>query len=108
MIQTFSLSVLDPSKQRVAVDIKKMIVELVGHRDQALARTNTIHRQFCFERQHLKSAIDASCESSQCQWNPVIRNPVMSILDVSPLHLALSYLSDVAACKSAKMDVLNF
>ncbi|XP_047094184.1 uncharacterized protein LOC124706564 [Lolium rigidum] len=97
MIQTFSLSVLDPSKQRVAVDIKKMIVELVGHRDQALARKKTIHRQFCFERQHLKSAIDASCESSQCQWNPVIRNPVMSILDVSPLHLALSYLSDVAA-----------
>ena len=97
MIQTFSLCVLDPSKQRVAADVKKMIVELVGYRDQALARKNTIRQQFYFEGQHLRSAIShASSESSQCQWIPLIKNPVMSILDVSPLHLALSYLSDVA------------
>ncbi|XP_037464991.1 uncharacterized protein LOC119336998 [Triticum dicoccoides] len=97
MIQTFSLCVLDPSKRRVAADVKKMIVELVGYRDQALARKNTIRQQFYFEGQHLRSAIShASSESSQCQWIPLIKNPVMSILDVSPLHLALSYLSDVA------------
>jgi hypothetical protein len=108
MIQTFSLSVLDPSKQCVAADVKKMIVELVGYRDKALARRNTVHRPFCFEKQHLQSALHASFESSQCQWIPSIRNPVMSILDVSPLHLALNYLSDVAACKSAKMDLINF
>ncbi|KAF7094225.1 hypothetical protein CFC21_096552 [Triticum aestivum] len=97
MIQTFSLCVLDPSKQRVAADVKKMIVELVGYRDQALARKNTIRQQFYFEGQHLRSAIShAFSETSQCQWIPLIKNPVMSILDVSPLHLALSYLSDVA------------
>lgn len=97
MIQTFSLCVLDPSKLRVAADVKKMIVELVGYRDQALARKNTIRQQLCFEGQHLRSAIShASSESSQWQWIPLIKNPVMSILDVSPLHLALSYLSDVA------------
>ena len=109
MIQTFSLSVLNPSKLGVATDVKKMIIELVGYRDEALARRNTIHRQFCFERQHLKSALShASSESSQHQWTPLIRNPVMSILDVSPLHLALSYLSDVAAGKSAKYGCDQF
>jgi hypothetical protein len=103
MIQTFSLCVLDPSKQRVAADVKTMIVELVGCRDQALARRNNICQQFYFERQHLQSALShASSESSQCQWIPLIKNPIMSILDVSPLHLALSYLSDVTAGKFAK------
>uniref|UniRef100_A0ACD5Y2P6 Uncharacterized protein n=4 Tax=Avena sativa TaxID=4498 RepID=A0ACD5Y2P6_AVESA len=98
MIQTFSLCVLDPCKQRVGADVKKMIIELVGCRDQALAWRTPIRQQFCFERQHLQSALShASSESSQCQWIPLIKNPVMSILDVSPLHSALSYLSDVAA-----------
>ncbi|KAM0907285.1 hypothetical protein ACQ4PT_016228 [Festuca glaucescens] len=102
MIQTFSLCVLDPSKQRVAADVKKMIVELVGCHDQALARRAAngfpIHQRFYFERQHLQSALShASSESSQCQWIPSIKNPILSILDVSPLHSAPSYLSDVAA-----------
>ncbi|KAM0884960.1 hypothetical protein ACQ4PT_030659 [Festuca glaucescens] len=52
---------------------------------------------FELEIEHLQSALHASSESSQCKWIPLITNPVMSILDVSPLHLALSYLSDVAA-----------
>jgi hypothetical protein len=107
MIQTFSLCVLDPSKQRVAVDVKKMIVELVGFRDQALARRAAngfpINQRFYFERQHLQSALShSSSESSQCQWVPSIKNPIMSILDVSPLHSAPSYLSDVAAGKFPK------
>ncbi|CAM0952735.1 unnamed protein product [Alopecurus aequalis] len=98
MIQTFSLCVLDPSKQRVAADVKQMIVELLGCRDQALARRNTIRHQLTLEPQHLQSAVSyASSESSQCQWIPSIKNPIMSILDVSPLHLAHSYLSDTAA-----------
>ncbi|XP_062228317.1 uncharacterized protein LOC133926403 isoform X2 [Phragmites australis] len=96
LIQTFSLCVLDPSKQDVANDAKKMIVELVGCRDQALA-TSAPHRQFFFESQHLCSSSSfVSSESSECQWMPLIKCPVISILDVSPLQLALSYLSDVA------------
>ncbi|KQJ88273.1 uncharacterized protein LOC100833724 [Brachypodium distachyon] len=98
MIQIFSLCVLDPSKQHVAADLKKMIIELVGYRDQALARRNTVRQQFCFEWQHLQSAFShTSSESLQCQWIPLIKSPIMSILDVSPLHLVLNYLSDVAA-----------
>uniref|UniRef100_A0A0A9D3M1 Myb-like domain-containing protein n=1 Tax=Arundo donax TaxID=35708 RepID=A0A0A9D3M1_ARUDO len=74
-----------------------MIVELVSCRDQALA-TSTPHRQFFFESQHLRSSYSfVSSESSECQWVPLIKCPVMSILDVSPLQLALGYLSDVAA-----------
>ncbi|KAL6606788.1 hypothetical protein ACP70R_042441 [Stipagrostis hirtigluma subsp. patula] len=95
LIQTFSLCVLDPSKQDVANNVKKMIVELVGCRDQAVARSAP-HRQFCFESQHLRSSSTfVSTESSECQWVPMIKSPVMSILDVSPLQLALGYLSDV-------------
>ncbi|XP_015698709.1 uncharacterized protein LOC102703742 isoform X2 [Oryza brachyantha] len=97
LIQTFSLCVLDPSKQQLATDVKKMIVELVGCRDQALASRSTIHRQFCFEPQHLCTSFSFdSSETLGYQWMPLIKSPVMSILDVSPLHLALGYLNDVA------------
>ncbi|EEC75902.1 uncharacterized protein [Oryza sativa Japonica Group] len=97
LIQTFSLCVLDPSKQQLATDVKKMIVELVGCCDRALASRSTIHRQFCFEPQHLRSSFGfSSSETLQYQWMPLIKSPVMSILDVSPLHLALGYLKDVS------------
>ncbi|PUZ61842.1 hypothetical protein GQ55_4G310100 [Panicum hallii var. hallii] len=94
LIQTFSLCVLDPSKQDVANNVKKMIVELAGSRDQALARS-TPHRHIFFESQHLSSSF-VSSESSECQWMPLIKSPVMSVLDVAPLQFALGYLSDVA------------
>ncbi|KAL5224700.1 hypothetical protein ABZP36_011339 [Zizania latifolia] len=109
LIQTFSLCVLDPSKQQLATDVKKMIVELVGCRDQALASRSTIHRLFCFEPQHLCSSLSvASSETLEYQWVPLIKSPVMSILDVSPLHLALGYLNDVAdavvKCRRSHVD----
>lgn len=94
LIQTFSLCVLDPSKQDVANNVKKLIVELVGSRDQAVARIAP-HRHIFFEPQHLSSSL-ASSESSECQWMPLIKSPVLSILDVAPLQFALGYLSDVA------------
>jgi hypothetical protein len=97
LIQTFSLCVLDPSKQDVANNIKKMIVELVGSRDQALARSAP-HRHIFFESHHFSSSV-VSSESSQCQWMPLIKSPVVSILDVAPLQFALVYLSDVATGK---------
>ncbi|CAN6208404.1 unnamed protein product [Urochloa humidicola] len=94
LIQTFSLCVLDPSKQDVASNIKKMIVELVGSRDQALARSAP-HRHIFFESQHLSSSL-VSSESLECRWMPLIKSPVVSILDVAPLQFAIDYLSDVA------------
>ncbi|CAO2177723.1 unnamed protein product [Urochloa humidicola] len=94
LIQIFSLCVLDPSKQDVASNVKKMIVELVGSRDQALARSAP-HRYFYFEYQHLTSSL-VSSESSECQWMPLIKSAVVSILDVAPLQFAIDYLSDVA------------
>ncbi|WVZ82191.1 hypothetical protein U9M48_029479 [Paspalum notatum var. saurae] len=94
LIQTFSLCVLDPSKQDVANNVKKLIVELVGSRDQALARSAP-HRHIFLESQHLSSSF-VSSESSECQYMPLIKSPLISILDVAPLELAPSYLSDVA------------
>lgn len=94
LIQTFSLCVLDPSKQDVANHVKKMLVELVSSRNQALARSAP-HRHNFLESQHLSSTF-VSSESSECQWMPLIKSPVISILDVAPLELTLSYLSDVA------------
>ena len=97
LIQTFSLCVLDSSRQDVANNVKKMIVELVGARDQALARS-ALQRHIFFESQHLSSSF-VSSENLECQWMPLIKSPVISILDVAPLELALSYLSDVATGK---------
>ncbi|CAD6337361.1 unnamed protein product [Miscanthus lutarioriparius] len=94
LIQTFSLCILDSSKQDVANNVKKMIVELVGFRDQALARSAP-QQHIVFESRHLSSSF-VSSEKLECQWMPLIKSPVISILDVAPLELALSYLSDVA------------
>jgi hypothetical protein len=99
LIQTFSLCVLDPSKQDVASNVKKMIVELARFRDQALA-TSSPFRRFFFDSQnlHLSSSV-VSSENLGYKWVPLIKNPVISILDVPPLQLALGYLSDVASGK---------
>ena len=105
LIQTFSLCVLDPSKQDVANNVKKMIVELVGSRDQALARSAP-HRHIFFESQHLSSSFISS-ESSECHWMPLLKSPVISILDVAPLQFALGYLSDVATGKFKIADWIN-
>ncbi|XP_066376827.1 uncharacterized protein [Miscanthus floridulus] len=94
LIQTFSLCILDSSKQDVANNVKKMIVELVGFRDQALARSAP-QQHIVFESRHLSSSF-VSSENLECQWMPLIKSPVISILDVAPLELALGYLSDVA------------
>jgi hypothetical protein len=74
-----------------------MIVELVGFRDQALARSAP-QQHIIFESRHLSSSF-VSSENLECQWMPLIKSPVISILDVTPLELALSYLSDVATGK---------
>jgi hypothetical protein len=74
-----------------------MIVELVGARDQALARSAP-QRHIFFESQHLSSSF-VSSENSECQWIPLIKSPIISILDVAPLELAPDYLSDVATGK---------
>ncbi|GJN00694.1 hypothetical protein PR202_ga17891 [Eleusine coracana subsp. coracana] len=93
LIQSFSLCVLDPSKQDVASNVKKMIVELVGCRDQALA-TSTPFRQFFFDSHHLHSSSSVvSSESSGYKWAPLVKSPIISILDVSPLQLALGLLA---------------
>lgn len=94
LIQTFSLCVLDSSKQDVANNVKKMIVELVGARDQALARSSP-QRHIFFETQHLSSSF-VSSDNLERQWIPLIKSPIISVLDVAPLELVLDYLSDVA------------
>ncbi|GJN29417.1 hypothetical protein PR202_gb17643 [Eleusine coracana subsp. coracana] len=46
---------------------------------------------------HLHSSSSVvSSESSGYKWVPLVKSPIISILDVSPLQLALGYLSDIA------------
>jgi hypothetical protein len=103
LIQTFSLCVLDPSKQDVASNVKKMIVELVDFRDEELV-TKSPFRRFFFDSQNLHSSSSvASSESSEYKWVPLIKNPVISTLDVSPLQLAHGYLRDVVSGEFLKI-----
>ncbi|XP_072979372.1 uncharacterized protein [Typha angustifolia] len=99
LVQVFSVCVLDPSRQQVAVEIQKMITEMVTRREEALTWRKVSYPEFCFGIPHLYSTINSSYNQSHesSRWMPFIDNPVLSILDVEPLRLTKSYMTDVTA-----------
>ncbi|XP_020095391.1 uncharacterized protein LOC109715022 [Ananas comosus] len=99
LVQVFSVCVLDPSRQPVAVEVQKMITEMVCRREEALVSNKVPYPRTCFETPYLRSSLDnASNQSSEfSHWMPLIDCPLFSILDVAPLRLANSYTTDVTA-----------
>lgn len=99
LIQTFSISVLDPSRQQVASDVKNMILEIVDKREEALTLRKTPYPSQCFHSLHLHSSLDHNGNQTTkfSDWTPSMDIPVMSVLDVAPLQLAKNYLTDVSA-----------
>lgn len=99
LIQVYSVSVLDPSKQKIAVEVRKMIGQILDKREQALAQSRDPYRGTCFLRQNLHPSVHSnSLEiTSSAFWAPLTDKPVRSIFDVAPLALAKSFMTDVSA-----------
>ncbi|KAJ0963192.1 hypothetical protein J5N97_028314 [Dioscorea zingiberensis] len=99
LIQTFSISVLDPSRQEVASDVKNMILEIVDRREEALTLRKMPYPSHCFHplHPHTSLILNGNQTTPYSDWVPSIDIPVLSVLDVAPLRLAKSYLTDVSA-----------
>ncbi|KAJ0963458.1 hypothetical protein J5N97_028580 [Dioscorea zingiberensis] len=99
LIQTFSISVLDPSRQEVASDVKNMILEIVDRWEEALTLRKIPYPRHCFHPLHSHSSLilNGNQTTPYTDWIPSIDIPVLSVLDVAPLRLAKSYLTDVSA-----------
>ncbi|OMO76799.1 hypothetical protein CCACVL1_15405 [Corchorus capsularis] len=138
LIQIFSLSVLDPSRQDIASQIQGLIFEMLQKRDEALACNSKPYPDACFKPPYLSSSVpnevslscptqstsktplvdanevcfspnsqmlDAQTVSSPrgrtdngqmcASWVPFSSGPVLSILDVAPLHLVGRYMQEV-------------
>ncbi|XP_020258723.1 uncharacterized protein LOC109835145, partial [Asparagus officinalis] len=97
LVQIFSLSVLDPSKQQVASEMQKLMSEMISIRENALDQRKLPYPEFCFYPPNLHSSVsDSHQDANSSCWTPVIDSHVMSILDVAPLCLVKSFMTDVS------------
>ncbi|URE39141.1 hypothetical protein MUK42_07914 [Musa troglodytarum] len=99
LIQVFSVSVLDSSRQQVAMEVQELIMEMVVRHEEGLARRKAPYDMSCFQAPNIHASlqIDSSESSEFSHWTPSIDGPIFSILDVVPLQLAKSYMADVSA-----------
>ncbi|THU61950.1 hypothetical protein C4D60_Mb01t00010 [Musa balbisiana] len=99
LIQVFSVSVLDSSRQQVAMQVQELIMEMVARHEEGLARRKAPYDMSCFQAPNIHASlqIDSSESSEFSHWTPSIDGPIFSILDVLPLQLAKSYMADVSA-----------
>ncbi|KAL0908828.1 hypothetical protein M5K25_023337 [Dendrobium thyrsiflorum] len=97
LLQVFSVCVLDPSRQQVANDLRKLIAEMIERHEMSLSWRKIPYPPFCFQSSNLHSSVQVdSNQSASCYLTPVIdNNTVLSILDLAPLRLAKNYLADV-------------
>ena len=98
LIQVFSVSVLDPSKQEVSSGVQTMISEMICRREESLGHRKVPYPEFCFHPPNLQSSLlfDFNQTTNSSYWTPSIINPVLSILDVAPLRLVKSFMTDVS------------
>lgn len=96
LLQVFSLSVLDPSRQQVANDLRKLILDIIERHEKALSGKKVSYPLFCFQFPNLHNSQQVESNQSVSYWTPVIDNPVLSILDLAPLRLAKRYMEDIA------------
>lgn len=108
LVQVFSLSVLEPSKQHISTEVHKLLSEMLQRRDQVLASQRTPYPSSCFSLPYIYPAVTVknTSESSTMSggvaptesffWVPFISENVLSVIDVAPLSLVQSYMDDVS------------
>ncbi|XP_068638420.1 uncharacterized protein [Aristolochia californica] len=106
LIQVFSLSVFEPSKQHIASDVQRLIMELIGIRNESLLQRKNPHPNLYFQPPYVHPSVSEDppkSNSTLClgqmgdnsAWIPVVGDSVMTVLDVPPLGLAGKYVADV-------------
>ncbi|KAG9448661.1 hypothetical protein H6P81_008626 [Aristolochia fimbriata] len=106
LIQVFSLCVFEPSKQHIATDVQRLIMELIRIRNEALLQRKVPLPKIYFQPPYIHPSVTLDPPKSNCSlilgrsgetsvWIPVVGDSVMTILDVQPLGLAAKYVADV-------------
>lgn len=98
LVQVFSLSVLEPSRQHVATQVHRLLSEMLHKRDQALTSRRVPYPSFCFNLPYIRSDVTAqnTAEPEVFFWVPFVSNAVVSVMDVAPLNLVQSYMDDIS------------
>ncbi|CAM6127949.1 unnamed protein product [Calypogeia fissa] len=124
LIQTHSICVCDPARQREASDSRNLLLELAEKRETILAGKKTAFPDFCFRPPYTNpSAIEGvKRKPLYCWppglptapptiqpkgikiWEPVICLPVRSLLDVAPLELVPEFLTDMSRVVRARFE----
>ncbi|XP_076881578.1 uncharacterized protein LOC143529735 [Bidens hawaiensis] len=99
LVQLFSLSVLEPSKQHIATQVSNLLSEIVHKQDQVLASQRVPYPGFCFSLPYIWSAITVPSGAHPTDgsfWVPFVNDNVRSVMDVAPLNLVQSYMEDIS------------
>ncbi|KAL5840440.1 hypothetical protein ACOSQ3_013111 [Xanthoceras sorbifolium] len=112
LVQIFSLSILDHSRQHIASQVQGLIFEMLHKRDEVIACRSEPYPDFYFRPPYICSSVpdafpqlyseqSASGSSPSIQtvegsfWVPSVSGSVLSVLDVAPLNLVGKYMGDV-------------
>lgn len=118
LVQVFSLCVLDPSKQHIAIETQKMLNELVDKCDEVSSWKKTPYPEFCFHPPYIHPSVTESIQlhpmpvlsdlsnkttnagntllrDMESEWIPVISGIIHSVLDVAPIRLLRDFFNDV-------------
>ncbi|KAJ0078822.1 hypothetical protein Patl1_24607 [Pistacia atlantica] len=110
LIQVFSLSILDSSRQHIASQAQGLIFEMLHKHDEAIAFRSEPYPDIYFCPPYTcssvpdtvlqfgpgQSAFDSSSQTLKGYfWVPSVSGPVLSVLDVAPLKLAGKYMDEV-------------
>ncbi|XP_021865322.2 uncharacterized protein [Spinacia oleracea] len=105
LVQVYSLSVLEPSRQHIASQTKGLLAELLHKRDLVLAWRNGPYSTSCFlpsctfpsvSVENKEDSGVSPNDGQDCRWYPVVGGSVLSVLDVAPLKLVGRYIDDVS------------
>ncbi|KAJ0843530.1 putative transcription factor MYB-HB-like family [Helianthus annuus] len=99
LVQLFSLSILDPSRQHVATQAHQLLSEMLHKRDHILASQRVPYPGFCFSLPYICSAVtseNTAISTDGSFWVPFVSDTVLSVIDVAPLNLVQSYLDDIS------------
>ncbi|GJW60828.1 Myb-like protein [Tanacetum coccineum] len=108
LVQVFSLSVLEPSKQHISTQVRTLLSEMLQKRDQVLASQRIPYPSSWFSLPYIYPAVTVqnNTESSTISggvpptesffWVPSISDNVLSVMDVAPLSLVKSYMDNVS------------
>ncbi|KAI3716892.1 hypothetical protein L1987_68106 [Smallanthus sonchifolius] len=108
LVQLFSLSILEPSRQHIATQVHRLLSEMLQKRDQVLSSQRVPYPSFCFSLPYISSAVTFQNTSNFSTvfsgaiamggsfWVPFVSDNVLSVMDVAPLNLVQSYMDDAS------------